>query len=55
MLEQPGALWFFGDQEVRLDRAPPLVGEHTIEVLLEVGLSRNVIGELVASGATLFR
>lgn len=49
--EQPGAMWWFGDQEVQLHRAPPALGEHTVEVLLEVGLSLAEIDELVAAGA----
>jgi crotonobetainyl-CoA:carnitine CoA-transferase CaiB-like acyl-CoA transferase len=48
--EQPGALWYFGDLDVRLDRAPPALGEHTIEVLTEVGLDRAEIDALLASG-----
>jgi len=54
-LEQPGAFWFFGDQDVQLHRAPPLVGEHTIEVLTEVGMHREDIDALVASGAAVAR
>jgi crotonobetainyl-CoA:carnitine CoA-transferase CaiB-like acyl-CoA transferase len=54
-LEQPGALWYFGNQDVKLDRAPPLVGEHTTEVLLEVGLSQAAIDEAIAAGAVVAR
>jgi crotonobetainyl-CoA:carnitine CoA-transferase CaiB-like acyl-CoA transferase len=54
-LEQPGAMWFFGDQEVILHRAPPVLGEHTVEVLLEVGLSQVEIDELLAVGAAATR
>lgn len=54
-LEQPGAMWWFGDQDVKLDRAPPLLGEHTVEVLLEVGLARDEIDALLACGAALAR
>ena len=54
-LEQPGAMWFFGDQEVKLDSAPPVLGEHTVEVLLEVGLSRAEVDELLAAGAAAAR
>ena len=54
-LEQPGALWCFVDQRVKLDRAPPLVGEHTIEVLLEVGLSPAEIDVAIAAGAVVAR
>jgi len=49
-LEQPGALWYFGDLGVRLDYAPPALGEHTIEVLAEVGLSGDEISSLLAAG-----
>jgi crotonobetainyl-CoA:carnitine CoA-transferase CaiB-like acyl-CoA transferase len=52
-LEQPGAAWNFGDLAVRLELAPPLLGEHTVEVLLEVGLDQRTINELLAAGAAL--
>ncbi len=39
MFEQPGALWAFGDLDVRLDRAPPTVGQHSVEILEEVGFT----------------
>jgi crotonobetainyl-CoA:carnitine CoA-transferase CaiB-like acyl-CoA transferase len=54
-LEQPGAMWYLGDQEVRLHRAPPVLGEHTVEVLLEVGLSQSEIDDLLAVGAAAAR
>jgi crotonobetainyl-CoA:carnitine CoA-transferase CaiB-like acyl-CoA transferase len=50
-VEQPGAFWIFGDLDVKLDRAPPALGEHTVEVLTEVGLDAATIDALVASGA----
>src|SRR5438477_3179397 len=50
-VEQPGAFWDFGDLTVKLDRAPPGLGEHTVEVLTEVGLERDAIDALLASGA----
>jgi crotonobetainyl-CoA:carnitine CoA-transferase CaiB-like acyl-CoA transferase len=50
-MEQPGALWYFGDLDVRLQLAPPAVGEHTVEVLTEVGLAQADIDTLLASGA----
>jgi crotonobetainyl-CoA:carnitine CoA-transferase CaiB-like acyl-CoA transferase len=52
-MEQPGAMWFFGDQEVRLDLAPPVLGEHTVEVLREVGLSDAEIEAALAAGAVV--
>jgi crotonobetainyl-CoA:carnitine CoA-transferase CaiB-like acyl-CoA transferase len=51
--EQPGALWHFGNQDVKLDLAPPVLGQHTIEVLLEVGMARADIDDLIAGGAAL--
>lgn len=51
--EQPGAMWFFDDQEVRLDRAPAVLGEHTVEVLGEVGLTDDQIGTHLAAGAAV--
>jgi crotonobetainyl-CoA:carnitine CoA-transferase CaiB-like acyl-CoA transferase len=50
-VEQPGAFWIFGDLDVKLDRAPPALGEHTIEVLTEAGLDPATIDALLASGA----
>jgi crotonobetainyl-CoA:carnitine CoA-transferase CaiB-like acyl-CoA transferase len=50
-VEQPGAFWSFGDLAVKLDRAPPGLGEHTIEVLTEAGLDPATIDALLASGA----
>lgn len=50
MFEQPGAYWAFGDLGVRLDKAPPALGQHTVEILEEIGLSRDEIDRLVADG-----
>ena len=46
-------MWWFGDQDVRLDRAPPLLGQHTVEVLTEVGLSLDAVAELLAAGTAV--
>jgi len=54
-LEQPGAMWWFGDQQVQLHRAPPLLGEHTVEVLLEVGMERSDVDRLIENGAAVAR
>jgi crotonobetainyl-CoA:carnitine CoA-transferase CaiB-like acyl-CoA transferase len=50
-VEQPGAFWDFGDLDVRLDRAPPGLGEHTVEVLTEVGIDPATIDGMLAAGA----
>jgi len=52
-LEQPGAFWAFGDLGVRLERPPPLLGEHTREVLAEVGLGADVIAALLDTGVAV--
>jgi crotonobetainyl-CoA:carnitine CoA-transferase CaiB-like acyl-CoA transferase len=38
-LEQIGGLWDFGDLPLRLDRPPPTLGQHSREVLDELGLT----------------
>ncbi len=50
-VEQPGAFWAFGDLDVKLDHAPPGLGEHTVEVLEEVGLDRATIDAMLADGS----
>jgi crotonobetainyl-CoA:carnitine CoA-transferase CaiB-like acyl-CoA transferase len=50
-VEQPGAFWIFGDLDVKLDRASPALGQHTVEVLTEVGFDPAAIDALLASGA----
>jgi hypothetical protein len=52
-LDQPGALWTFGDLGTRIERPPPLLGQHTSEVLTEVGLTADAVAELVAAGVAL--
>ena len=52
-LLQPGGLWSFGDQEVRMERAAPVLGQHTVECLREFGLNDQVIDGLLASGAAV--
>ena len=46
-LEQVGAFWDFGELEVSLNRAPPALGQHTVEVLSEVGLDPSAIDDLL--------
>lgn len=38
-VEQPGAFWCFGDVPVRFKRACPNIGEHTDEIMREMGFS----------------
>jgi crotonobetainyl-CoA:carnitine CoA-transferase CaiB-like acyl-CoA transferase len=54
-LLQPGAMWFFGDLDVRLELAPPALGEHTATVLQEVGFTPAEIAELAEQGALVVR
>ncbi|MDE1145128.1 MAG: CoA transferase [Azospirillaceae bacterium] len=49
-LRQIGALWDFGDLRLRLERAPPLLGQHSRDILAEVGVSAGAIDEALASG-----
>jgi len=51
--EQPGALWYFGNQDVQLHRAPPALGEHTVEVLRTIGLDQAAIDKLLADGVAV--
>jgi crotonobetainyl-CoA:carnitine CoA-transferase CaiB-like acyl-CoA transferase len=50
-MEQPGAMWYFGDLNVRLERAPPALGRHTIEALTSVGIDIEEIRLLMEHGA----
>ncbi|MBX6389567.1 MAG: CoA transferase, partial [Frankia sp.] len=50
-MRQFGAYWDFGDLDLRLDRACPAVGQHTAEVLAELGLTAEEIEALLAAGA----
>ncbi|MFI5053797.1 MAG: CoA transferase, partial [Acidimicrobiia bacterium] len=50
VLEQPGSSWYFGDLETRFDHAPPVLGEHTVEILTEMGLAPEEIQALLDSG-----
>ena len=50
-VEQPGRLWHFEGQELALDRAPPQVGEHSDEILSELGFSAAEVATLKASRA----
>jgi crotonobetainyl-CoA:carnitine CoA-transferase CaiB-like acyl-CoA transferase len=49
-LEQVGAFWNFADLPLRLDVAPPALGQHTAEILGELGYRRDQIAAWVESG-----
>jgi crotonobetainyl-CoA:carnitine CoA-transferase CaiB-like acyl-CoA transferase len=48
-LEQPGSFWDFGDLRTRLDRPPPALGEHTVEVLTDLGFSAAEMEHMTGS------
>jgi crotonobetainyl-CoA:carnitine CoA-transferase CaiB-like acyl-CoA transferase len=50
-LEQVGAFWQLGDLPLCLDRAPPALGEHTRQVLGELGFAAEELERLAACGA----
>jgi crotonobetainyl-CoA:carnitine CoA-transferase CaiB-like acyl-CoA transferase len=50
---QPGAMWYFGDLGVRLELAPPALGEHTMSVLTDLGFSPADVATLVDNGTAL--
>jgi crotonobetainyl-CoA:carnitine CoA-transferase CaiB-like acyl-CoA transferase len=49
-MEQPGAFWHFGDMELRLDKAAPVIGEDTRQILSQLGYSVEEIEKLYADG-----
>lgn len=49
-LEQIGALWDFGKLAVRIERAPPVLGQHTTDILNELGYDETAQASLAASG-----
>lgn len=51
--EQPGALWSFEGQELAFDRAPPKVGQHTDEILEELGFSQAEMAEMKSEKVVL--
>lgn len=53
MLEQPGSMWWLGDQSTTLTMAPPVLGEHTRQTLIDVGVDAAVVDALIASGVAV--
>lgn len=49
-LEQPGAFWQLGDLELRLDLAPPALGQHTTEILGELGFDDSTVEKMAEAG-----
>jgi crotonobetainyl-CoA:carnitine CoA-transferase CaiB-like acyl-CoA transferase len=49
-LEQVGAPFDFGDLPLDLDRPPPTLGQHSAEVLAEVGIAPATVASLAARG-----
>jgi crotonobetainyl-CoA:carnitine CoA-transferase CaiB-like acyl-CoA transferase len=49
-LEQPGAFWDLGDLELRLDMAPPILGQHTAEILHDLGFDNGAVQKMAESG-----
>ncbi|MGH2616977.1 MAG: CoA transferase, partial [Thermomicrobiales bacterium] len=46
-----GGPYHFDGEPVRARLAPPLLGQHTAEILAEVGYSVEEVGDLIATGA----
>ncbi len=49
-MQQVGAFWDFGDLPLSLHRAPPALGEHSAEILAEMGLDADALRTLVDKG-----
>jgi crotonobetainyl-CoA:carnitine CoA-transferase CaiB-like acyl-CoA transferase len=46
-----GFPYSFSDAELEIRQAPPLLGQHTEEILFEAGYSAEEIAEMLQSGA----
>lgn len=45
IVEQPGAFWHFGETGMKIDRACPTIGQHTDEIMREIGFADHEIAE----------
>jgi crotonobetainyl-CoA:carnitine CoA-transferase CaiB-like acyl-CoA transferase len=52
-LEQPGAFWDLVDMELKLDVPPPDIGEHTVQVLCELGFTDVQVEALLMNGVAV--
>ena len=52
-MEQPGAMWQFGDSELALDTAAPGIGQHTRAVLAELGYTVEEVAGLIAENVVV--
>jgi len=48
--EQVGTFFDFGDLDTKFGRAPPVIGEHSREILAEFGFAPAAIDAMLASG-----
>ena len=42
-IEQPGEFWDFGDLSMNIVHAPPAIGQHSDEIMREIGYSDSEI------------
>ncbi|MNR14017.1 formyl-coenzyme A transferase [compost metagenome] len=49
-LQQIGAFWDFGNLPLSLNRPPPALGQHTRQVMAELGYTRSEIERMASAG-----
>ena len=49
-VKYPGAPYKFSKSPIRMWRRPPLLGEHNIEILAEMGFSKDDLVDLARDG-----
>ena len=52
-VEQVGAMWSLGDTALSLKRSSPILGQHTIELLAELGFDSDSIGRFIDDGVVV--